>query len=345
MTALGLVTLSRPYRIQSDEGGFPADLRLGLDGFLTTQAQRMATSAGVKQPFAKAEGLLKELCGWTVDEETIRRTTHAAAKAATRTRASRSDTERFQQSKGEVEVPIDAGKANTTGGWRDVKIALFSEREPESPAMPGEWDSRVLPPPTIRVAVAAIEDSEAFAERVRTEADRLNVALAAAVTVLADGAEWIWNLADSVFPLADGVPDAFHALEHIGDAVKAVWGDGPETELHRNAGRQALLTGGKIGVENWLARIIPTVPPGVPTDPLIALAAYLAKHPIRSDYAERLAEGRSIGSGAVEGAVKQWMNLRLKRTGARWKADHVGPLVELIALSDTPEWAELWIVA
>ena len=79
--------------------------------------------------------------------------------------------------------------------------------------------------------------------------------------------------------------------------------------------------------------------------PLPDAAAYLAKHPTRLDYAERLAEGRSIGSGAVEGAVKQLLNLRRKRTGARWKVEHVGPLVELIALSETPEWDAVWTAA
>ena len=71
------------------------------------------------------------------------------------------------------------------------------------------------------------------------------------------------------------------------------------------------------------------------------LAAYFAKHPTRLDYAGRLAAGRSIGSGAVEGAIKQNVNLRLKRSGARWKAAHVGPLIELRALSHEPEWQHL----
>jgi hypothetical protein len=35
----------------------------------------------------------------------------------------------------------------------------------------------------------------------------------------------------------------------------------------------------------------------------------------------------------------------LKRTGARWRVEHVGPLVELIALSTTPEWNNLWAAA
>ena len=72
------------------------------------------------------------------------------------------------------------------------------------------------------------------------------------------------------------------------------------------------------------------------------MAAYFAKHPTRLGYAGRLASGRSIGSGLVEGSVKQLVNLRLKRTGARWRVEHVGPLVELIALADSPDWLPYW---
>ena len=39
----------------------------------------------------------------------------------------------------------------------------------------------------------------------------------------------------------------------------------------------------------------------------------------------------------VEGAIKQLVNRRMKRTGARWRVEHVGPLVELVALADQPE--------
>ncbi len=107
----------------------------------------------------------------------------------------------------------------------------------------------------------------------------------------------------------------------------------------------ALLSGGKSGVERWLGGAFGRVPAGVPADPLLDLAGYPAKHPTRLGYAERLANGRSIGSGLVEGSIKQLVNLRLKRTGARWRAEHVGPLVELIALADTPDWHAFWTAA
>jgi hypothetical protein len=306
----------------------------------------MAVLAGVRQPFAKAEQLLAELCGWELDDDVIRRLTHAAARHATAGRAGRADAEPFADPARPVEAQIDAGKVNTTGGWRDVKVAVFASRPVGDPATPEQWDARDLPGPRGRTVVAAIEESGAFARRVRAEADRLGVTTAADVTVLADGAEWIWTLAGEVWPQAAGVLDVYHAIEHLADAVKAVWGDGtPQTLAEVSSGRAALLSGGKAGLEGWLGEAFGRVPSGAPTGPLLALAAYLAKHPTRLGYAARLAGGRSIGSGLVEGTIKQSVNLRLKRTGARWRAEHVGPLVELVALADTPDWHALWTAA
>lgn len=347
MTAFGRVRFARLYTSGDPEGGgYPADAALGVGGGLSLQARRLATYAALEKSFARARQTLSEFCGWTLDEETIRRLAHAEAKRAGAERLERADAERFARAPGEIEVPIDAGKVNTLDGWRDVKLALFCRRLAGRAAAPGEWDTRRLPPPTIRLVIAAVEDSTRFGERVLAEAIRLGAAADTGLTVLGDGAEWIWNLAGEVFPGAAGVLDVYHALERIAGAAKEVWGEGSEAAAtHAEAGRRALVAEGKAGVERWLAATIAGVPEGVPTDPLLGLAAYLAKHPTRLDYAGRLAAGRSIGSGAVEGAVKQLVNLRMKRTGARWKVEHVGPFVELLALWEAPEWEGLWVAA
>lgn len=346
-TALGPVSLTREYSWHPTDGGvFRADAVLGLDGFLTVRARRVVTLAGVEQSFARAQHLLAELCGWQVDDEVIRRATHAEARRAAGERPTRRDAEPFGRASGTAEVLMDAGKVNTRGGWRDVKIGVFLKRGAGAPAGPADWDRRDLPRPTARALVAGIEDADRCGQRVRAEADRLGVTTAPEVTVLGDGAEWIWNLAADHLPQADGVLDIYHALEHVSDAVKAVWGDAGEATATRiEAGRQALLGAGKPGLDGWLARAFGGVPVGVASDPLIGLAAYLAKHPTRVGYAGRLAAGRSIGSGAVEGAIKQQVNVRMKRAGARWRVEHVGPLVELRAMTHTPEWQDLWIAA
>lgn len=347
MTALGPVRLNRQYTWHRDAGGtFRADHVLGIEGFLTRQATRLLVLAGVEHSFARAQRVVKEFCGWQVDDEVIRQATHAQAKRAAAARADRGDTPRFAVAKGVAEVLIDAGKVNTRDGWRDVKIGLFCKREAGPSARPEEWDERNLPGPTVRTVTAAVEGCDEFGVRLRAESDRLGVTSLSDVTVLGDGAEWIWNLAADHWPQAAGVLDVYHALEHVSDAVKAVFGDATEaTATQTKAGREALLAHGKAGLERWLADALAVAPAGRSTGPLIELAAYLAKHPTRLNYAQRLARGRSIGSGAVEGTIKQEVNLRLKRTGARWRVEHVGPLVELRALSHTPEWQAFWTAA
>jgi hypothetical protein len=162
-TALGPVSLSREYTWHASDGGtFRADAVLGFDGFLTRQARRLVTLVGVERSFARAQQVLGELCGWQVDDEVIRQTTHTPARRATQERPTRSDAPAFAAAAGVVEVLMDAGKVNTLDGWRDVKIGLFLKRKPGLPALPEEWDRRVLPAPIIRTTIAAIEESELF---------------------------------------------------------------------------------------------------------------------------------------------------------------------------------------
>lgn len=343
MTAVGAIRLSRWHSrcLGCGEVGFAADGRLGVDGFLTVRARRMACLAGVSDPFRKAELLLRELAGWAVDAETIRRRTHAEADAATRTREERTASpEAFAQARTgsgrtDDEMHIDAGKVNTLGGWRDVKVAVFGARPRAAPSSSAEVGSRGLPAPAVRSVIAAVEEAGLFAVRCRAEADRLGLTDPTRLSVLGDGAEWIWNLADERFPTAGQVLDYYHAAEYLAAAGRESLAAAAFADwLDRATGQ--LLADGYAGACEALAGL-----PGGATEIGGALN-YLAGHRDRLNYAARLRRGQAIGSGLVEGTIKQEVNLRLKRTGARWRVDGVGPLVELLAMSDTPEWAEYW---
>ncbi len=225
----------------------------------------MAVFAAARDSFARAEQALRELCGWHRDDECIRQLTHLAAARGTRTRDARaaafpptptvptpaaSTPAVLTPVASPIEVGIDAGKVNTDTGWRDVKVAVFATRQAGEPASLADWDTRELPPPTARTVVAAIEEACDFLVRVRAEADRRRVTTAADVTVLADGAEWIWNLSAEVLPQAGGVLDAYHAMAHLSDAVKGIWGaETPATAERVASGRVALLGGGR-----WASR-------------------------------------------------------------------------------------------
>ena len=68
--------------------------------------------------------------------------------------------ERFARAGGEIAVAIDAGKADTAGGWRHVKVVVC-KRALATPASAGGWENRKLLVATAQVVVAAIEDAAA----------------------------------------------------------------------------------------------------------------------------------------------------------------------------------------
>jgi transposase len=44
------------------------------------------------------------------------------------------------------------------------------------------------------------------------------------VVVLGDGAEWIWNRAQELFPQAIQILDLYHTMEHIWDVARQLYG-------------------------------------------------------------------------------------------------------------------------
>jgi hypothetical protein len=316
---------------------------LGLDGYVTAAACRMACLLGVQQSFAKAERALAEVAGWELDDNTIRQLCHATARRATATRAERATAEAFAEAEGDLELQIDAGKANTLEGWRDVKVAALARRQRGEPTTAERWDGRDLPAPAVRSVVAAVEEASAFGERCAAEAARLGLTDAKAFSVLGDGAEWVWNLAGRHFDGAEQVLDIWHGAQYLADGAKAVCGpDSAAAQAQAERGKRQLLGDGYWGVTEWVGQLAALPGAGGDGAALGGVLNYFAGHQGRLPYALRLRRGQSIGSGLVEGSIKQLLNLRVKQTGARWRVEHVGPFVELGALAAGPEWQAFW---
>lgn len=347
MTALGAIRLGRSYANcpACEQGSFPADRLLGIDGWLTARALRMACRAGAADPFRKAELLLGELAGWSAGADTLRRRCHEQAARAAAGRAGRTAAPgAFAAAPGDRELHIDAGKVNTVeGGWRDVKVAAFACRERGGPCDGAGLDERKLPEPSVRSVVAAVEGREAFGPRVEAEALRLRVPLGPGLSVLGDGAEWIWKLTEGHFHGAAQVLDVWHGVEKLAEAGRAALGAGEEFRAWLEQAKGGLVADGYAGA---CAALGPLGAVAGASQAACAEVAgklnYFAGHRDRLRYAARLRRGQSIGSGLVEGSIKQLVNLRMKRTGARWRVAGVGPFVEFVALAGGPEWHEYW---
>ncbi len=212
MTALGGLNVRRAYLAcpACGLGEYALDQRLGIAGMLSRQARRVVCWTGGRMAFAQAAEALEQLGGWTVSDETIRRTcqAEAAAIAAWRPTAEAAVAD-FRTAGGLPEFQTDAAKVNTDTGWRDVKIGIFAKRPPGEPATAAEWEGRESPRPMARVAFAAIEPSEAFGARWRPWAERLGLVDPTRLSVLADGAAWIWAQVASQFPGAAELIDIY----------------------------------------------------------------------------------------------------------------------------------------
>jgi hypothetical protein len=366
MTAIGLIAVTRDYFQCSTcrQGEFGGDRVLGIEGFVTPGARRVATLLGLQNSFAKAEFTLAETVGWKLDDETIRKLCHETARHATNTRAERTTAESFAQAQAQsappvdIELQIDAGKVNTQGGWRDVKVAVFAARERGESIAPGEWDQRDLPSPAVRSVIASVEEASLFGDRCEAEAKRLGQTEPEKISILGDGAEWIWNLATQRFPGAKQTLDFWHGADYLDAGAKAILGPTEAAKAAFQRGKGKMLEDGYWGVTEWIGELLgqPIVGGdgaslgGVPGleiagdkgSSLGGVLNYLCGHQDRLHYAGRLRRGQSIGSGMVEGSIKQLLNKRLKQTGARWKVEHVGPLVEFGALAEETPWGEFW---
>jgi hypothetical protein len=350
VTAVGKIALARDYRVcrLCHVTGFPADTVLGLNGSVTRRALRLVCHVGASDSFERGERTLRELMGWSVDAETIRRLCHAEAAKCRDNQAERREVaEKFQKAVGDREVQIDAGKVNTDTGWRDVKVVSFAVRPPGPPSTSEDYEQRDLPKPSVRRVSAAIETAENFGRRCLTEAERLELSDATNLTVLGDGAEWIWNIAAERFPKADQNLDVYHATEYLSDLARAGFGDdGPAVKEWSKSAQKRLVADGWAGVCEFVNDSAETVKDRAAFETAYPKAAnYLTGHQDRMNYAARLRQGRSIGSGMIEGTIKQMLGRRLKQTGARWKTKHVGPFVELVALDGGPEWESYWAAA
>jgi hypothetical protein len=345
MTSVGEVTLRRIHFACPDcrLNGYVSDPALGLEGYLSKRLCRLACLAAGDHAFARAAVYLQQFCGITVAAETLRLRCEAEGqRMAGWQPTSLAVAETFAKAVGELELQMDAGKANTLTGWRDVKLACFGKRPLGVPAAVTEWDRRELPPAEARTMFAAVEPIEEFQKRLRPQAIQLGLNNPVAVHALGDGADWIWNAIDSNFPKCRQTLDVYHGCEHLGTASKALYGEAtPAARTSFARGRALLLAKGWPGVCDYVAEQLAQGDTPQRRAPLEELLKYFAKHTERLDYRGRLAEGRPIGSGLVEGSIKT-VGLRLKARGARWRVENVDKMAGLCCLRHSTFWDAYW---
>jgi len=232
---------------------------------------------------------------------------------------------------------------NTWEGWREMRLGAFAKRQRGQPAPAARWDARRLPAPHARVLFGGVGAAEHFGPRTRRWAGRLGIRDPSAVTVLADGAEWVWNQAAAQRPGAAGLLDIYRAGEHLAACGQELYGEGAAAARAWLGGAPAALLGG-----GWPALVERAgaarrqVRSAAKRRALDELEGYSYRQRGHLGYAGRLGAGQSTGSGLVEGACKQVLGRRLKPAGARWRIRRANRMATLCCALPGDTWKPYW---
>lgn len=342
-----LVVFRRYFACQCGQSLSPMDGWAGIGSrSVSEHARRVMTLAGSTWSFDQAALKLKELCQLTTSNDTVRAVCDEEGERVGQwLRKDQASASKLCEAKGELEFSTDGTSVNTTEGWREIRLSVLSKRESAAAATPEQWDARVLPESTARLGWSMIADSRRVGARWERMFKHLGVGKQAALSVIADGARWIWEQAGQRLPTVrtQWVVDVYHVSEHIHGCGKALFGEGSaeakswaEDQL-----RYLLHHGGPKFVEH-LDELAVGVSEAPAREALRKLRGYLQENRDRMWYRERLAAGRPIGSGLIEGGCKNVLGARLKLNSARWRVRRAERIGNLRCLEYSDLWGTYW---
>jgi len=328
-TRCGTVTVARPWYAcrRCGHGWSAVETTLGVGSRQRLSAGLRAWLArlGAATDYREAAELLAELTGLAVGPETIRRECVRAGTALRagedaaieRVRRTREAAEPVDPAPGLLTIEADGANILFTDGWHEVKIGMAAG-----------WDDDRLAAPSY---VAAREPAATFGPRLAAEAARRGaleidrwqggvtgrgLAVLRPAVILADGAAWIWNLADEHFDQRVEISDFYHAAEHLHAAATALFADPAAATAWARARTAELLTLGPAPVLAAFDRATPASPRAAEVRRVER--AYVAARVDRMDYPTLRLDGLPIGSGAIESAADHVVQRRMKRAGMRW---------------------------
>lgn len=363
-----VITVNTPYakaRPRSSEpldgrgaqgtGVYPVLDQLGITG-RTTPALRLFVSRSVSE--ANSVSSARELmraAGVDLGHKMCLRMTYEVSDTALSARAAAVRGLTAGDDGGEfagrrVVVAVDGGRINIRrrvagrpkkGGrkrfeteWREPKVLTIYVLDAD-----GKRD-RKMP----SVIDGTLGDADAVFELLRYHLRRLGAHAAEELTLIGDGAKWIWNRAEGLREDL-GLPpehfheivDYFHAVERLSDFAKSRVSWSAEYRSSWMQVQKERLKSGRIEeIEATLRQLSRSDPEGLAKE-----RPYWSRNRERLRFAAYRARGLPLGSGAVESAVRRVVNLRLKGASITWTEQHAEGVLHLRAYSKAERWAEL----
>jgi hypothetical protein len=355
-TVLGPVTVRRAWYhcARCKRGLAPRDAELGVAGASMSPGLRaMNDKAGAAVPFARAARLLEDLAGVRLTVKRVERAAEASGTA--RAAASRAQARLIARRKlvplppqqlpdklyaviDGTGVPVTGKEAEGRDGkgddgrarTREVKLAVFFTQDKLNE------DGYPVRDRASSSYIATFEPAAAFGDLVKAEGIRRGAGHVRQMTIIGDGAAWIWGIATRVFPGATQVVDLYHAREHLHSLTRSL-----EFMLldHKDewlAARLADLDYGHIDGITAAVRHYPLE--GVKKDEVEKELGYFLNNAPRMRYHWFRQCGLFVGSGVVEAGCKSVIGQRLKQSGMHWTVNGADSIIALRCAEASSQW-------
>jgi hypothetical protein len=339
----GTITVKRTrgYCKRCRKWRVPADTALGLEesaGY-SPAVQDMTALLASKMPVGEASAVLEHLTGVKLPPATLdreaRRQGQRAREARRKLDEQASGTKAVQPElvlePYQMIIQMDAWNIRERDEWGKTQSLRGEGREPER----WHWvytgtcfrlDHRGKtaggrPMISERGFVATREGVAGLRGQLHAEAVRRGLGQAAEALVIADGAVWIWRLADDRFKDARQRLDFYHAVQHLAAVGRALFGEDKDKlkgwlrPLVRQLKNQS-----SIKVIHQLEELLGRLPAGAAAEAVQKEVDYFHEHQERMDYRAGQQRGEPIGSGAIESTCRQ-AQCRFKRPGQFWSQE------------------------
>ena len=193
--------------------------------------------------------------------------------------------------------------------WKEMKLGLiFSDRDV---IRRGEGSHLIMK----KEYVSYFGSVNEFKKFVFGAAARAGYGKIKEVVVVGDGAQWIWNMCEELFPDAVRILDFYHFSENVNQYAKFLYA---EDELSRKKWVKQILDAVTEGRVSEAIRLVAEKKVEKVPDTVVNLNTYITNNRQRIDYKAFKDKGYYIGSGAIESANKMVIQQRMKQSGMRW---------------------------
>lgn len=348
VTMVGGIKLNRPYFwCENCKYGFsPLDEALKLaDAEKQWDVQRAGASLAAETSYAVAEDLFKELTGISMSDYTMHELVEKVCEGVDVLDVAPSAYEIKEKARevGEgkkwrpvmvlaidgADVPtrpedakdkwrgrkkLRAKRAKWEGEWREAKGFRFY-------LVKGERIEHILSWHQVQSSEGLKEGLKKVKEAGLIPEDDVRLC------VIGDGARWIWNTINELYPKAVEVLDYYHASEHIYKAAEVLYCDPESAQEWAEATLTRLFLGEIEVVIEELGRM--NAEDEKVKKEIESLSGYLKENKDRMNYKRVKKGGYPIGSGGIEASNKTICHVRLKRSGAWWYVENANYMLAL----------------